>query len=55
MAFEHLLSEGRIGPLVLRNRFVMTPMGDDLGNEDGTVSDAQVAYLEERARGGGTS
>jgi 2,4-dienoyl-CoA reductase (NADPH2) len=52
MAFEHLLSEGRIGPLVLRNRFVLTPMGDDLGNEDGTVSDAQVAYLEERARGG---
>src|SRR4051812_49946471 len=30
----------------------MAPMGEDLGDLDGMVSDAQVAYLEARARGG---
>ncbi len=36
----------------LRNRIVLTPMGDDLCNPDGTVSDEQIAYAEARARGG---
>ena len=31
---------------------VMAPMGEDLGDLDGMVSDAQMAYLEARARGG---
>jgi 2,4-dienoyl-CoA reductase-like NADH-dependent reductase (Old Yellow Enzyme family) len=50
--YSHLLAPGRIGSLPLRNRIVMSPMGDDLCNEDGTVSDAQLAYAEARARGG---
>src|SRR3954449_5083898 len=50
--FEHLLAPGRIGALELRNRIVMAPMGEDLGDLDGMVSDAQLAYLEARARGG---
>jgi 2,4-dienoyl-CoA reductase (NADPH2) len=50
--YEHLLAPGRIGALELRNRVVMAPMGEDLGDLDGMVSDAQVAYLEARARGG---
>jgi 2,4-dienoyl-CoA reductase (NADPH2) len=48
----HLLAPGRIGALELRNRIVMAPMGEDLGDLDGMVSDAQLAYLEARARGG---
>jgi 2,4-dienoyl-CoA reductase-like NADH-dependent reductase (Old Yellow Enzyme family)/thioredoxin reductase len=48
----HLLSPGRIGTLELRNRMLMAPMGEDLGDLDGMVSDAQIAYLEARARGG---
>ena len=48
----HLLAPGRIGSMSLRNRIVMSPMGDDLCNPDGTVSDAQLAYAEARARGG---
>ena len=36
----------------LRNRIVMSPMGDDLCNPDGTVSEVQLAYAEARARGG---
>jgi 2,4-dienoyl-CoA reductase (NADPH2) len=51
-AHRHLLAPGRIGTLELRNRIVMSPMGDDLCNPDGTVSDAQLAYAEARARGG---
>ena len=50
--FAHLLAPGRIGSMELRNRIVMSPMGDDLCNPDGTVSDTQLAYVEARARGG---
>jgi 2,4-dienoyl-CoA reductase (NADPH2) len=51
-AYEHLLAPGRIGALELRNRMLMAPMGEDLGDLDGVVSGAQMAYLEARARGG---
>ncbi len=30
----------------------MAPMGDSLANDDGSISDAQLAYFEARARGG---
>jgi 2,4-dienoyl-CoA reductase-like NADH-dependent reductase (Old Yellow Enzyme family)/thioredoxin reductase len=50
--YAHLLSPGRIGTLELRNRMVMAPMGEDLGDLDGMVSQTQMAYLEARARGG---
>ncbi|HEX4531604.1 MAG TPA: FAD-dependent oxidoreductase [Acidimicrobiia bacterium] len=50
--WSNLLAPGRIGPLELRNRMVMAPMGEDLGDLDGQVSSAQMAYLEARARGG---
>lgn len=50
--YTHLLSPGRIGSLELPNRIIMTPMGEELGNADGTVSDVQQSYLEARAKGG---
>jgi 2,4-dienoyl-CoA reductase-like NADH-dependent reductase (Old Yellow Enzyme family)/thioredoxin reductase len=50
--YRHLLAPGRIGPLTLRNRIVLAPMGDRLAHDDGTVSERQMAYLEARARGG---
>lgn len=46
------MSPGRIGGLEIRNRILMCPMGDCLANDDGTVSDRQIAYYEARARGG---
>lgn len=52
MSYEHLLSPGRIGTLELRNRMIMAPMGEELGDENGEVSDDQAAYLEARAKGG---
>ena len=50
--YAQVLAPGRIGSMALRNRIVMSPMGDDLCNEDGTVSDRQRSYFEARARGG---
>ena len=38
--------------MALKNRILMAPMGDCLGDDDGTVNDRQVAYYEARARGG---
>src|SRR3954447_15649177 len=50
--FANLLSSGRIGTMTLRNRILLSPMGDDLCNADGTVSDDQLRYAEARAKGG---
>ncbi len=50
--YPHLTAEGRIGSLVLRNRFVVTAMGAGLGEEDGTWGEAIRAYHEEQAKGG---
>ena len=37
--------------MVLSNRAVMAPMGTNLGNPDGSVSEANLAYMRRRARG----
>ena len=47
-----LLSPIKIKSLELVNRVVMPPMGTNLGNQDGTVSEANLAYIRRRARGG---
>ena len=36
----------------LKNRLVMSPMGTERGEADGRMSDAQIDYYMERARGG---
>ncbi|WP_182049389.1 NAD(P)/FAD-dependent oxidoreductase [Changpingibacter yushuensis] len=41
-----------IGSLTLPNRTVMTPMGTDLANADGTPGERLTEYWLERARGG---
>lgn len=51
-AFDHLLGAGRLGPLGLRNRIALCPMGVNLGDGDGLVGDRQAAWFEARARGG---
>ncbi len=52
MPFDNLLAPGRIGSLELRNRILMCPMGDSIAEDDGSVSERQVAYYGARARGG---
>lgn len=46
-----IFDEVEIGGLKLKNRLVMAPMGTIHG-EDGSIDDAQRAYLVERAKGG---
>lgn len=50
--YDSLLSPGRIGSMQLRNRIVMTAMGSNLCNPDGTLNERIKAYYEARARGG---
>jgi len=47
----NLFSPLKIKNMELANRAVMAPMGTNLGNEDGTVSEANMAYLRRRAQG----
>jgi NADH:flavin oxidoreductases, Old Yellow Enzyme family len=50
--FPYLLSEGRIGSMVLRNRIAVTAMGVSLSEPDGAVGERLIAYHEEQAKGG---
>ncbi|MGN1140052.1 MAG: FAD-dependent oxidoreductase [Oliverpabstia sp.] len=52
MKYKKLLSPAKIGSLEVKNRVIMAPMSAALGNPDGTVSDALIAYLTARADGG---
>jgi 2,4-dienoyl-CoA reductase (NADPH2) len=50
--YRHLLAPGRIGPMELRNRIVLAPMGSFLAGADGHVSERHRRFYEERAAGG---
>jgi 2,4-dienoyl-CoA reductase-like NADH-dependent reductase (Old Yellow Enzyme family)/thioredoxin reductase len=43
---------GRIGPLTIRNRVVMAPMGTNYSTTDGLSTERDKLYYAERARGG---
>lgn len=49
---QHLLQPLKIKSLELKNRLVIPPMGTGLGNPDGTVSEATLAYLRRRVQSG---
>lgn len=51
-AFPQLSSPGRIGTLPLRNRFIMTAMGSNYADADGSCGEQIQAYYEARAKGG---
>ncbi len=50
--YPKLFTEGILGKRKVKNRIIMSPMEDELAAEDGTVTDASVAYYQERAKGG---
>lgn len=53
MAGSSLLQRpGMIGPLRMKNRLVMAPMGTNFSTSDGLSTERDRAYYEERARGG---
>lgn len=43
---------GKIGPMRLKNRIIMGPMGTNYGTTDGLSTDRDKRYYAERARGG---
>jgi len=47
-----LQQPGRIGPLRLKNRVIMGPMGTNFGTTDGFSTERDKIYYAERARGG---
>ncbi|WP_234985645.1 FAD-dependent oxidoreductase [Demequina sp. NBRC 110051] len=51
-SFDHVLSPTSLGGLALRNRVVMVPMGTEMGDHDGHMTEREVAYYAERAKGG---
>ena len=52
MKFPAMFQSIRIGNVMIPNRFVMPPMGNNFANTDGTLSDRSLAYYEARAKGG---
>ena len=52
MAYDLLLSPGKIGTMELRNRVVMTAAEMSLGQTNGCPTEKLMAYYEARARGG---
>jgi 2,4-dienoyl-CoA reductase-like NADH-dependent reductase (Old Yellow Enzyme family) len=49
---DHLLKPIKIKSMEISNRVVMSPMGTALGNNDSTVSEANLAYMKRRAQSG---
>ncbi len=52
MAFPMLTKEGQIGPMHLKNRMIMSSMGVNLCEFDGSLNEELIRYSETRARGG---
>ena len=50
--FEELFQPGTIGGMTLPNRIVMAPMGTNLADADGSITQRSLDYYEARARGG---
>lgn len=50
--YPQLFSPFTLGSLELKNRLVMAPMSSSLGGTDGRVTADQIAFYQERARGG---
>ncbi|BDF33426.1 2,4-dienoyl-CoA reductase [Lachnospiraceae bacterium] len=50
--FKHLFSPLSVRGMTMKNRVVMMPMGSNLAEHDGSMSDEHIAYYELRAKGG---
>jgi len=47
-----LQQEGMLGPLRLKNRVTMAPLGTNFSTSDGLITERDKAYYAERAKGG---
>ncbi|BCZ45923.1 2-enoate reductase [Clostridium gelidum] len=52
MQYNKLFTPFKIGSMEIKNRIVFSPIGINVSNIDGTISNCEIDYYEERARGG---
>ena len=50
MKFNAMFQPINIGPMTVKNRFVVPPMGNNFANTDGSMSEQSSAYYRERAK-----
>lgn len=51
-SYPNLFKKGKLGRITTKNRIILSPMGDNMANADGSVSEQSLAYYTERAKGG---
>ncbi len=51
-SFDRLFEQGQIGAMKVKNRIVMSPMITEYADTDGYVTQRQIDYYAERAKGG---
>lgn len=52
MKFKSMFTPIQIGPITVPNRFVVSPMGNNFANTNGSMSDRSLNYYNKRAQGG---
>lgn len=52
LGFKRMFESAFLGPLKVKNRLVMAPMGTRMASEIGGVTQRQIDYYAERAKGG---
>lgn len=52
MKFQNMFTPVKIGPITIKNRFAVPPMGNNFANSDGTLSERSIRYYQARAKGG---
>ncbi|RDY32385.1 FAD-dependent oxidoreductase [Lachnotalea glycerini] len=52
MRFQNMFTPVQIGPVTIKNRFVVPPMGNNFANGDGCLSERSLGYYAARAKGG---
>ena len=50
--FQNMFTPVQIGPVTIKNRFIVPPMGNNFANGDGTLSERSLGYYAARAKGG---
>jgi len=52
MGYDKLFCPGSIGNCEIKNRIILSPFNKSYSNRDGTVTQRQIDYMAERAKGG---
>ena len=50
--YINIFSPGKIGSKIVKNRIFFAPMGENMANSDGSVSEQEIHYYQKRAEGG---